>query len=253
MHCLVYGYAADASLEPEWLVITDGQQPGRSRLLHNSSGPEQRCSVGSSLRYQPTPSTREQRSAQDYTFEALHWVYFYDAWRVQPVLDAPESDLVLPPKQGLLEHGCYWPRPNLTPEVLSISDRDPEKEEQEVQEEQSPTSLAVTDAAMAEEDANEAVSIYSSSSESPTIPSTEQPEVLPPQDVDPATSSPTHNPLSPQSNEDRGPRPVRGELSPRSYGNHLLHHPGNHSAAFLNMSNHRPHWQTWPVRMLKIW
>ena len=95
---------------------------------------------------------------------------------MQPVLDAPESDLVLPPKPGLLEHGCYWPRPNLTPEVLSISDRDPEKEEQEVQEGQSPTSLAVTDAAMAEEDANEAVSIHSSSSESPTIPSTEQPE-----------------------------------------------------------------------------
>ena len=138
--------------------------------------PGQRCSVGSSLRYQPTPSTREQRSAQDYTFEALHRVYFYDAWRVQPVLDAPESDLVLPPKPGLLEHGCYWPRPNLTPEVLSISDRDPEKEDQEVQEGQSPTSLAVTDAAMAEEDANEAVSIHSSSSESPTIPSTEQPE-----------------------------------------------------------------------------
>ena len=176
LHNLVYGYAVDASLEPEWLVITDGQQPGHWRLLHNSSGPGQRCSVGSSLRYQPAPSTREQRSAQDYTFEALHRVYFYDAWRVQPVLDAPESDLVLPPKPGLLEHGCYWPRPNLTPEVLSISDRDPEKEEQEVQEGQSPTSLAVTDAAMAEEDANETVSIHSSSSESPTIPSTEQPE-----------------------------------------------------------------------------
>ena len=27
LHDLVYGYAADASLEPEWLVITDGQQP----------------------------------------------------------------------------------------------------------------------------------------------------------------------------------------------------------------------------------
>ena len=157
LHNLVYGYAADSSLEPEWLVITDGQQPGRWRLLHNGSGPGQRCSVGSFLRHQPTPSTREQRSAQDY--KALHRVYFCDAWRVQPVLDAPESDLVLPPKPGLLEHGCYWPRPNLTPEVLSISDRDPEKEEQEVQEGQSPTSLAVTDAAMAEEDANEAVSI----------------------------------------------------------------------------------------------
>ena len=300
LHNLVYGYAADASLEPEWQVITDGQQPGRWRLLHNSSGPGQRCSVGSSLRYQPTPSAREQRSAQDYTFEALHRVYFYDAWRVQPVLHAPESDLVLPPRPGLLEHGCYWPRPNLTPKVLSISDRDPDKEEQEVQEGESPTSLAVTDAAMAEEDANKAVSIYSSSSESPTIPSTEHPEeddahmaddagastssaeeegdclaiVRPflihvPREMKcwrqkmmqgacylhrmwtPQVAAPHHNHLSPQSNEDRGPRPVPGELSPRSYRNHLLHHPGNHSAAFLNMSNHRPHWQTWPVRILK--
>ena len=92
LHDLVYGYAVDASPEPEWLVITDGQQPGRWRLLHNSFGPGQRCSVGSSLRYQPTPCTGEQRSAQDYTFEALHRVYFYDAWRVQPVLDAPGSE-----------------------------------------------------------------------------------------------------------------------------------------------------------------
>ena len=219
----------------------------------------------------------------------------------QSYLDAPESDLVLPPKPGLLEHGCHWPQPNLTPEVLSISDRDPEKEEQEVQEGKSPTSLAVTDAAMAAEDANEAVSIHSSSSESPTIPSTEQPEEDDAHMADDASASTSsaeeevialaivrpfpmhvpremkcwrqkmmqeasylhrmwapqvaaqhHNPLSPQSNEDRGPRLVLGELSPRSYGNHLLHHPGNHSAAFLNMSNRRPHWQTWPVRMLKI-
>ena len=70
LHDLVYGYAADASMEPEWLVITDGQQPGHWRLLHNSSGPGRRCSVGSSLRYQPTPSMREHRSAQDYAFES---------------------------------------------------------------------------------------------------------------------------------------------------------------------------------------
>ena len=75
---------------------------------------------------------------------------------------------------------------------------------------------------------------------------------LPPQDVDPQVAAPHHTPLSLQSNEDRGPRPVSGELSPRSCGNHLLQHPGNHLAAFLNMSNHRPHWQTWPVGMLKI-
>ena len=57
----------------------------------------------------------------------------------------------------------------------------------------------------------------------------------------PQVAAPHRTPLSPQSNEDRGPRLVPGERSPRSYGNHLLQHPGNHSAAFLNMSNHRPH------------
>ena len=176
LHDLVYGYAVDASPEPEWLVITDGQQPGRWRLLHNSFGPGQRCSVGSSLRYQPTPCTGEQRSAQDYTFEALRRVYFYDAWRVQPVLDAPGSELVLPPQPGLLVHGCYWPQPSATPDVLSVSDRDTEKEEHDVQAGQPLSSPAATDATMADEEANEAVSVHSSSSESPTIPSAVQPE-----------------------------------------------------------------------------
>ena len=176
LHDLVYGYAADASMEPEWLVITDGQQPGHWRLLHNSSGPGRRCSVGSSLRYQPTPSTREQRSAQDYTFEALHRVYFYDAWRAQPVLDAIDSDLILPSRPGLLVHGCYWPRQSLPPDVLSVSDRDPDNEEHEAQEGHLLSSPAETDAAMAEEATQEVVSVHSSPSESPTIPSTEQPE-----------------------------------------------------------------------------
>ena len=74
LHDLVYGHAVDASPEPEWLVKTDGQQPERWRLLHNSFGPGQRCSVGSFLRCQPTPCT-------DYTFETLHRVCFYDPWR----------------------------------------------------------------------------------------------------------------------------------------------------------------------------
>ena len=65
VHGLVYGYAVDASPTPEWLVITDGQQTGHWRLLHNSAGPGQRCSVGCSQRYQPTVNTAEQRKAQD--------------------------------------------------------------------------------------------------------------------------------------------------------------------------------------------
>ena len=174
LHDLVYGYAVDASPKPEWLVITDGQQPGRWRLLHNSFGPGQRCSVGSSLRYQPTPCTGEQRSAQDYTFEALHRVYFYDAWRVQPVLDAPGSELVLPPQPGLLVHSCYWPQPSATPDVLSVSDRATEEEEHGVQAGQPLSSPAATDATMADEEASEAVSVHSSSSESPTMPSAVQ-------------------------------------------------------------------------------
>ena len=282
LHDLVYGYAADASIEPEWLVITDGQQPGHWRLLHNSSGPGRRCSVGSSLRYQPTLSTREQRSAQDYTFEALHRVYFHDAWRAQPVLDATDSDLILPSRPGLLVHGCYWPRQSLPPDVLSVSDRDPDNGEHEAQEGHLLSSPAETDAAMAEEATQEVVSVHSSPSESPTIPSTEQPEdddahmedndsassssaeagdclgnrlVLP--DACPAQDdmlaagddarsalAPDRTPLSPQSSEDRGQRLILGERSPRSHANHLPQHPGNHSAAFLSMSNHRPRWMT---------
>ena len=75
--------------------------------------------------------------------------------------------------QAFLVHGCYWSQPSATPDVLSVPDRDTEKEEYDVQEGQPLSSPAATDATMADE---EAVSVHSSSSESPTIPSTEQPE-----------------------------------------------------------------------------
>ena len=119
---------------------------------------------------------REQRSAQDYAFEALHRVYFHDAWRAQPVLDAMGSDLILPSRPGLLVHGCYWPQQSLPPDVLSVSDRDPDNEEHEAQEGQTPSSPAETDDAMAEEATQDVVLVHSSPAESPTIPSTEQPE-----------------------------------------------------------------------------
>ena len=103
-------------------------------------------------------------------------MYFYDAWRAQPVLDAIDCDLILPSRPGLLVHGCYWPRPSLPPDVLSVSEQDPDNEEHEAQEGHLLSSPAETDAAMAEEATQDVVSVHSSPSESPTIPSTEQPE-----------------------------------------------------------------------------
>ena len=165
VHGLVYGYAVDASPTPEWLVITDGQQTGHWRL-HNSTGPGQRCSVGYSQRYQPTLNTAEQRKAQDYTFEALHRVYFYDAWRTQPVLGAPGSELVLPPQPGLLVHGCFWPQLSASEDVLSVSDVATEAGDQACQ---TPASPETADAIMADEEASD---IVSSPSEPSTLPST---------------------------------------------------------------------------------
>ena len=241
LHDLVYGYAADASIEPEWLVITDGQQPGHWRLLHNSSGPGRRCSVGSSLRYQPTPSMREQRSAQDYAFEALHRVYFYDAWRAQPVLDAIGSDLILPSRPGLLVHGCYWPQQSLPPDVLSVSDRDPDNEEHEAQEGHMSSSPAETDDAMAEEATQDVVLVHSSPSESPTIPSTEQPEDddAHMEDTDSASSSSTeagdclsNRPVSPVARPAQEDRRAAGDdarsVIPPQNVNHPSDSPGSH-------------------------
>ena len=158
---------------PEWLVITDGQEPGYWRLLHHSTGRGQRCSVGNSQRYQPSMNAVEQRTAQDYTFEALHRIYFYDAWRTQPVLGAPESDLVLPPHPGLLTQGCYWPPRNTEEEILSVSDVAVETDDQACQ---TPTSPEAADAVMTEEEANDIVSVLSSSTVPSTLPSTVHPE-----------------------------------------------------------------------------
>ena len=85
------------------------------------------------------------------------------------------TNLVLPPQPGLLVHGCYWPQPSATPDVLSVSDRVTEEEEHGVQAGQPLSSPAATDATMADEEASEAVSVHSSSSESPTMPSAVQP------------------------------------------------------------------------------
>ena len=168
VHGLVYGYAVDAMPTPEWLVITDGQQTGHWRLLHNSTGPGQRCSVGCSQRYQPTLNTAEQRKAQDYTFEALHRAYFYDAWRTQPVLGAPGRVQTSPAAATWLQ-GCYWPQLSASEEVLSVSDVATEAGDQACQ---TPPSPETADAIMADEEASDIVSVLSSPSEPSTLPST---------------------------------------------------------------------------------
>ena len=166
---LVYGYALDASQTPEWLVIPEGQQSGYWRLLHNSTDPGRRCSVGCSKRYQPKSVAETSRKAQeDYNFEALHRVYFYDAWRPEPILDLPGSELVLPPAAGLLVHGCYWPQPRAAEDVLSVSDAEAEAAENPSH---SPASPTTTDATMAAGEASSVVSVPSSPSGPSTLPS----------------------------------------------------------------------------------
>ena len=91
------------------------------------------------------------------------------AWRTQPVLGAPESDLVLPPHPGLLTQGCYWPPRNTEEEILSVSDVAVETDDQVCQ---TPTSPEATDAVMTEEEANDIVSVLSSSTVPSTLPST---------------------------------------------------------------------------------
>ena len=73
-------------------------------------------SVGHSSRYLPGQADDVANKAREYHFEALHKIYFYDAWRSQPELHKNDSLLPLPPRTGLLQSGCYWrPEPTAPP------------------------------------------------------------------------------------------------------------------------------------------
>lgn len=50
------------------------------RTMATAPHPGRRCSVGYSKRYQPQSVAEQDRKAQAYSFEALHKIYFYDAW-----------------------------------------------------------------------------------------------------------------------------------------------------------------------------
>ena len=141
---------------------------GHWRLLHNSTDPGRRCSVGCSKRYQPKSGAETSRKAQDCSFEALHRVYFCDAWRPEPVLDAPGSELVLPPAAGLLVHGCYWPQPRIADDILSVSEVETEAA---AHPRHPPASPETTDATMAAWEENSIVSVPSSPPDPSTLPS----------------------------------------------------------------------------------
>ena len=91
-------------------------------LKHRNGWSSQKSNSQAIGDYCTTARTLAEGAAQDYSFEALHRIYFCDAWRPEPVLGAPGSELVLPPEAGLLVHGCYWPQPRDADDILSVSE-----------------------------------------------------------------------------------------------------------------------------------
>ena len=95
-------------------------------------------------------------------------MYFYDAWRPEPVLGAPGSDLVLPPEAGLSVHGCYWPQQRDADNILSVSEVETVDAENP---HHPPNSLETTDATMAAGEVDSIVSVPSSTPDPSTLPS----------------------------------------------------------------------------------
>ena len=105
---LLFGHAADGFANPDWLIVSDTSHPGAWRLLHAvSKAGGLRFTVGSAVRHLPGKSDVANK-ARLYQFEALHKIYFYDAWRNEPILNREDSSLLLPPAPGMLKDGCYW-------------------------------------------------------------------------------------------------------------------------------------------------
>lgn len=140
------------------------------------------------------------------------------------MLDAPGSELALPPTPGLLVQGCYWPSTNTLGETLSISDTETETADPQCQHSASPE---VADAAMEEEDASELVSVHSSPSAPSTLPSSVNPEEVDPQmedETSDATSSEEEGDClsnCPASSNMRSPHPGSISFTPGRFGSSL--------------------------------
>ena len=107
---LLFGYAADRCTEPDWYVLPDGHLPNAWKLLHAARKGGDRFCVGSGARYTFGQAGDAANKVKEYSFESLHKIYFYDAWRWIIELNQPDSPLRLPPRPGLLQKGCYWQR-----------------------------------------------------------------------------------------------------------------------------------------------
>ena len=93
---LLFGYAADRCTEPDWLVLPDGRQPNAWKLLHAArKGGNQFC-VGSGLHHAPWQADETANKAEEYQFELLHKICFYDASRWKIELNQPESPFTFP-------------------------------------------------------------------------------------------------------------------------------------------------------------
>ena len=107
---LLFGYAADRCTEPDWYVLPDGHLADAWKLIHAARKGGDRFCVGREARYAFRQADDAANRAKDHSFESLHKIYFYDAWRWTIELNQPNSLLRLPPRPGLLQNGCYWQR-----------------------------------------------------------------------------------------------------------------------------------------------
>ena len=92
---LLFGYAADRCTEPDWYVLPDGHLPDAWKLIHAARKGGDRFCVGREARYAFRQADDAANKAKDYSFESLHKIYFYDAWRWTIELNQPEPDSLL--------------------------------------------------------------------------------------------------------------------------------------------------------------
>ena len=117
-------------------------------MIHAARKGGDRFCVGRGARYTFRQADDTANKAKDYSFESLHKIYFYDAWRWTIELNQQDSLLRLPPRPGLLQNGCYWQR-------LPVSNEDADQaRDPPTRTTQAEVSLTETSSTKGEEDAS---------------------------------------------------------------------------------------------------